>query len=118
MQHRTIVLPEYLNDQGFLFGGNLLKWIDEYAYITACLEFPGNRFVTISLDQVNFRSPILPGEILRFDISCQHRGNSSLQYHVEVIGEKLAGHHKPLFVTNISFVNVGEEGSPVAINGD
>ncbi|WP_101760543.1 acyl-CoA thioesterase [Oceanicoccus sp. KOV_DT_Chl] len=115
MQHRTIVLPEYLNDQGFLFGGNLLKWVDEYAYITASLEFPGNRLVTVSLDQVNFQHPVLPGEILRFDISCLRRGNTSLQYHVEVIGEKLAGHDQPLFATNISFVNVGADGKPLSL---
>lgn len=115
MQHRTIVLPEYLNDQGFLFGGNLLKWVDQYAYITASLEFPGNRFVTISLDTVNFQHPILPGEILLFDVNCLRRGNTSLQYKVEVIGEKLAGHDSPLFATNISFVNVCDAGKPQAI---
>ncbi|MGK0501189.1 MAG: acyl-CoA hydrolase [Oceanicoccus sp.] len=116
MQHHTIVLPEYLNDQGFLFGGNLLKWVDEYAYITACLEFPGNRFVTISLDNVNFQHPVLPGEILRFDVVRLRRGNSSLQYSVKVFGEKLAGHDKPLFETNMSFVNVDVEGKPQSIS--
>jgi acyl-CoA hydrolase len=115
MQHRTIVLPEYLNDQGFLFGGNLLKWVDEYAYITASLEFPGNRFVTISLDEVNFKHPVLPGEIICFDINCVHQGNTSIRYSVSITGEKLAGHDQPLFATNISFVNVGEDGKPIAI---
>ena len=102
MQHRTIVLPEYLNDQGFLFGGNLLKWVDEYAYITATLPFPGNRFVTVSLDEVNFNHPVLPGEILCFDVNRVHRGNTSLKYSVEVMGEKLAGHDQPLFATHVS----------------
>lgn len=115
MEHRTIVLPEYLNDQGFLFGGNLLKWVDEYAYITASLDFPGNRFVTISLDTVNFQHPVLPGEIVRFDVICLRRGNSSLQYSVKVFGEKLATHQGPLFETNISFVNVGVDGKPLSI---
>ena len=115
MQHRTIVLPEYLNDQGFLFGGNLLKWVDEFAYITASLEFAGNRFVTVSLDEVNFNHPVLPGEILCFDVECVRRGNTSLQYRVTVIGEKLAGHSEPLFATNISFVNVGPDGKSVPI---
>ncbi len=115
MQHHTIVLPEYLNDQGFLFGGNLLKWVDEYAYITASLEYPGNRLVTISLDEVNFQHPVLPGEILRFDVNCLRRGNTSLQYNVEVRGDKLAGHNQPLFATNISFVNVDGDGKPLPI---
>lgn len=115
MQHRTIVLPEFLNDQGFLFGGNLLKWVDEYAYITACLEYPGNRFVTISLDEVNFQHPILPGEILCFDVNCVKKGNTSAQYHIEVFGEKMTEHKQALFVTNITFVNVGTDGKPKLI---
>ena len=66
MEHRKLVLPEFLNDQGYLFGGNLLKWVDESAYITASLEFPGNRLVTVSLSEVNFKNPIQPGEMLCF----------------------------------------------------
>lgn len=115
MQHRTIVLPEYLNDQGFLFGGNLLKWVDEFAYITASLEHPGNRLVTISLDEVNFHHPVLPGEILCFDVSMVRKGNTSLKYLVEVRGEKMAEHDSPLFVTNITFVNVSEHGKPTPL---
>ncbi|MCZ6665748.1 MAG: hypothetical protein O7B81_10610 [Gammaproteobacteria bacterium] len=42
MEHHRIVLPEYLNDQGNLFGGYLLKWIDEFAYITVNIEFPNH----------------------------------------------------------------------------
>jgi acyl-CoA hydrolase len=78
------VLPEFLNDQGFLFGGNLLKWVDESAYITASLEFPGNRLVTVT----------------------------SVSYKIDVLGEKLAGTKEPLFVTKITFVNVGDSGEP------
>ena len=29
-----------MNSQGSLFGGYLLAWLDEFAYITAQLEFP------------------------------------------------------------------------------
>ena len=42
MEHRKLVLPEFLNNQGYLFGGNLLKWVDESAYITASLDFPSS----------------------------------------------------------------------------
>lgn len=115
MQHRKIVQPEYLNDQGFLFGGNLLKWVDESAYITATLDFPGHRFVTISLDEVIFKHPILQGEILCFDIQLVRKGNTSVRYKIQVLGEKLAGHDEPLFETEISFVNVDADGKPSLI---
>lgn len=112
MEHRKLVLPEFLNDQGYLFGGNLLKWVDESAYITASLEFPGNRLVTVSLSEVNFKNPIQPGELLCFDVQLLRRGNTSVTYTVEVIGQKLAATLAPLFVTKITFVNVAPDGQP------
>lgn len=115
MQHRKIVQPEFLNDQGFLFGGNLLKWVDEAAYITATLDFPGNRFVTISLDEVVFKHPILQGEILCFDIQLVRKGNTSVTYKIAVLGEKLSPHNEPLFVTTITFVNVDDKSKPAPI---
>jgi acyl-CoA hydrolase len=111
MQHRKIILPEFLNDQGSLFGGNLLKWVDEFAYITANLDFPGNRFVTIAMDNVVFKKPIREGEILCFDIRQTRKGNSSVSYAVSVTGEKYAIKGQSLFQTGITFVNVDEEGN-------
>jgi len=58
MINHKLVLPEHLNHYGYLFGGYLLHWVDEYAYITANLDFPGHRFVTIGLDKVVFRKNI------------------------------------------------------------
>lgn len=115
MKHRKIVQPESLNDQGFLFGGNLLKWVDESAYITASLDYPGNRFVTISLDEVVFKHPVLQGEILCFDVQMIRKGRTSVMYKIDVRGEKLAGHNEPLFVTEITFVNVDANSQPSSI---
>jgi acyl-CoA hydrolase len=112
VEHRKLVLPEFLNDQGYLFGGNLLKWVDESAYITASLDFPGNRLVTVSLSEVIFKNPIQPGELLCFDVQLARRGTTSATYTIEVTGEKLAGTEAPLFVTKITFVNVAPDGKP------
>jgi acyl-CoA hydrolase len=112
MDHRKLVLPEHMNDQGSLFGGYLLHWLDEFAYITANLEFPGHRFVTIALNDVAFRHPILCGQILRFAVSQKRLGNTSVEYLVEVFGEKSPDiDEKVLFATSITFVNVTESGA-------
>jgi acyl-CoA hydrolase len=111
MDHRKLVQPEHMNDQGSLFGGYLLKWLDEFAYITACIDYPGNRFVTIALANVEFRHPIGLGEILRFSVNETRKGDSSVEYLVEVFGEKEAGSDKvALFETTITFVNVKDGG--------
>ncbi len=115
MDHHKLVLPEYMNDQGILFGGYLLMWIDEFAYITANLDHPGHRFVTVAMDHVVFKHPIENGQILRFTVLEVGRGQTSVKYRVEVYGEKF--HEKteklrevPLFETGITFVNISEEG--------
>ena len=106
-----------MNDQGSLFGGYLLKWIDEFAYITACIDHPGCRFVTIALDKVEFRHPITLGEILRFTVTEAHMGRTSVEYLVEVFGEKNAANSDvALFATRITFVNLDTTGKKTPIN--
>ncbi len=111
MKHYKLVLPEFMNEQGALFGGYLLKWIDEFAYVTAALDYPNNNFVTISLDNVVFRKPINVGYILCFVITESKLGKSSIRYSVEVYNAKGGGENKALlFETNIVFVNVNAKG--------
>ncbi len=111
MNHRKLVLPEYMNAQGSLFGGYLLKWLDEFAYITASMEFPDNHFVTIALNNVEFKHPIHCGQILRFAISRCHLGQSSVEYLVQVFDESSGDMaDKVLFETGITFVNVTATG--------
>jgi acyl-CoA hydrolase len=112
MDHYKLVLPEYLNPDGFLFGGYLLKWIDEVAYITANLEYPGRRFVTIGLDNVVFRHQIEKGEILRFLVERIRVGETSVGYEVKVFGEQESkAASNVLFDTKITFVNVDKSGT-------
>ena len=112
MDHRKLILPEHMNDQGSLFGGYLLQWLDEFAYITANMEFPGHRFVTIALNNVEFKHPIQCGQILRFSVTRVRLGTSSVEYEVDVFGEKSRdSDEKVLFATNITFVNVTPDGN-------
>ena len=119
MEHHRIVLPEHLNDQGNLFGGYLLKWIDEFAYITVNIEFPTHQFVTIAMDNVEFKHPIKCGQILRFLVEQARLGTSSVEYEIGVYGERrIAEHDKLLFATRISFVNIAESGENAPIRAD
>lgn len=117
MNHRKLVLPGHMNAQGSLFGGYLLQWLDEFAYITANMEFPSHRFVTIAMNNVEFKHPIRSGQILRFAVSRVRLGTSSVEYLVEVFGERLhAAREEVLFATNITFVNVNEAGEKQKIS--
>lgn len=112
MEHYKLVLPEHLNHHGNLFGGNMLKWIDELAYITANQEFPGHTFLTMALDNVVFRKSLSMGEIVRFVINRCHMGKTSVQYNVKAYGTRRHKHKDEiLFETRITFVSVDENGN-------
>lgn len=115
--HHKIVLRGHLNDYGNLFGGYLLQWIDEIGYISVSLGFPGQHFVTIGLDNVEFKHSIQEGQILRFACEQTRVGNSSVNFHVQVFGERYL-HEDPntvLFETNITFVCIDKQGQKQAI---
>ena len=116
MDHYKIVLPADLNDYGNLFGGVLLRWVDEIAYIRVSLDFPGQHFVTIGLDNVEFRHPIRKGEILRFNCETVRIGKTSVTYLVKVYAARYATQTETvLFENNISFVCVDQQGQKQTI---
>jgi len=112
MEHYKLIMPEHLNHYGFLYGGNMLKWIDELAYITANQEYPGNNFVTIALDNVMFRKAVKVGEIICFAVDHVKLGTTSVQYNVKAFGTRYhAQSGEVLFETRITFVSVDEKGT-------
>jgi acyl-CoA hydrolase len=111
-----LILPEHLNHGGFLFGGNMLKWTDEYAWIAATMDHPGCNFVTIGMDNVRFIKPVREGTILRFVASCIKVGGSSVQYSIEVYRESEAVSPQNLiFSANIAFVRLDDKGAKLAL---
>ncbi|MBL3589390.1 MAG: acyl-CoA thioesterase [gamma proteobacterium endosymbiont of Lamellibrachia anaximandri] len=116
MENHKLVLPEHLNHYGYLFGGNLLKWVDEYAWIAASLEHPGCKFVTIGMENPAFKKSIKLGTILRFDVRRTESGNTSVQYQVDVFADNLeTGAEASVFSTSVTFVclNEAEEKTPI-----
>ena len=53
---RKWVKPEDLNPNGTLFGGSLLKWIDEESAIYAICQLDNKRVVTKYMSEINFLS--------------------------------------------------------------
>jgi acyl-CoA hydrolase len=51
---RKWVRPEDLNANGSLFGGSLLRWIDEEATIYTILQLGNGRVVTKFISEINF----------------------------------------------------------------
>jgi acyl-CoA hydrolase len=111
MINHKLVLPEHLNQYGYLFGGNLLKWVDEYAWIAATLDYPGANFVTIAMERVEFKKSIREGAVLRFEIDRSREGTTSAQYGVTVFANDThTGAEEPVFSTTVTFVRIDRNG--------
>jgi acyl-CoA hydrolase len=107
----TIVRPEHLNHHGYLFGGQLLKWVDENAWLVAARDFPGYYLVTRAMDEIDFKTRVPNGAILRFHILPHRQGTTSVTYRVEVFADEPgSGEDKPVFSTRVTFACVDEAG--------
>ena len=112
MENHKLVLPEHLNHYGYLFGGNLLKWVDEVSYITVTTDYPGCNFVTVAMDKVEFKKSIGKGTILCFETVRTREGNTSVEYTVNVYkGNITTGTRDLAFSTRIIFVCLDENGN-------
>ena len=110
------VRPEHLSHQGFLFGGQLLKWIDEYTWLAAARDFPGTILVTRAMDNIQFKKRVCNGAILRFDIRSGKKGTTSVTYTAEVYASSQSSRDETLvFSTHITFVALNEEGEKIML---
>lgn len=115
METHRLVLPEDLNQYGYLFGGRLLGWVDEASWIAASLDFPDCRFVTIAMDEVVFRHSVREGTILTIESEKSRVGDTSVTYRVQVFKGR-GGDGAPIFSTRITFVNLDESGAKLPLN--
>jgi len=118
-ENYKLVMPEHLNHFGYLFGGYLLQWVDELAWIAATLDYPDCRFVTIAMDKVEFRKSVRQGTILRFRTERLRVGRTSLDYRVEVLrGASAGAGPDSVFSTVVTMVRVDDHGNKLAIERD
>ncbi len=118
MQSTALVRTEHLNHYGRLFGGQLLRWVDEFAWIAATRDFPASRFVTRAMDKVEFRHQVKNGEILTFDVHRSGCGRSSVRYQVTVRAQSPAENmeERQVFSTEVVFAAVDENGRKAMIS--
>ena len=113
---RKIVCGEHLNPNGTLFGGNLMSWMDEVAFMCA-IRFTGRpTCVTVNIDNITFRSPIRLGENIVLTATANHVGHSSIEIQVEVDREDPASHSLTRTnVAHLTFVCLNDAFKPVQV---
>lgn len=107
---RKWIKPEDLNPNGTLFGGSLLRWIDEEAAIYAHIQLDNVRVVTKYISEINFVSSAVQGDIIELGITASEFGRTSITLTVEV-RNKLT-RQTILQIDKMVFVNLDENGKP------
>ena len=117
METYKLVLPEHLNHYGYLYGGTLLAWVDEVAWIASSLDYPGCKFVTVAMDKVEFKKSVRQGSILRFEARRTKEGTTSVHYRISVFRDELeTGKREKVFTTGITFVCLDDDGKKRAVS--
>ncbi|WP_296139994.1 acyl-CoA thioesterase [uncultured Tessaracoccus sp.] len=108
---RKWVKPEDLNANHTLFGGSLLRWIDEEAAIYAIIQLGNERTVTKYMSEINFVSSARQGDIIEMGLAPVHWGRTSLTLKAVVrnvfTGEKI------ITIDKIVMVSLDEHGVPL-----
>jgi acyl-CoA hydrolase len=107
---RKWVKPEDLNPNGTLFGGSLLRWIDEEAAIYAICQLDNQRVVTKLISEVNFVSSARQGDIIELGITATDFGRTSITLRCEVRNK--VTRKSILTIEKMVFVNMGADGKP------
>lgn len=108
---RKWVRPEDLNANGTLFGGSLLRWIDDEAVVYAMIQLGNKRIVTKFISEINFLASATQGDIIEIGLVAVKFGRTSLTMRCKVrniiTGEII------LSIDRIVFVGLDEDGNPV-----
>lgn len=78
------VMPSMTNQKNVLFGGELMKWMDEVSGITA-KRFTQSDVSTVAVEQVKFYKPIPLGAFVDVVGTVAAVGNTSLRVQVTVM---------------------------------
>ena len=75
---RKLIKPENLNANNTLFGGSLLRWIDEEAGIYTMTKLRTQKVVTKYISEINFVSSAKQGDVIEIGMEFVSIGRSSI----------------------------------------
>ncbi|MEM9822494.1 MAG: hotdog domain-containing protein [Bacteroidota bacterium] len=105
---RKLIKPGDLNARNTLFGGALLRWIDEEASIYAMAKLDSKSVVTKFMSEINFVSSAQQGDVIEIGLGFKRIGTTSISFSCEV--RNLFTKHSIIQIDNMVFVHVNEHG--------
>jgi acyl-CoA hydrolase len=112
-----IVLPQFANSLGNVFGGQIMAWVDICAAVAA-QRHCRSQVVTASIDAVHFIAPVKVGHILLLRGQVNAAFTTSVECGITVISENpLTGETHKAAKAYATFVALDEEGCPRKVPG-
>jgi len=115
---RVVMMPRDANANNTIFGGIILSYIDQAGFVECQRQAP-HRYVTIAMDQVEFKKPVFIGNIVSFYAQTNHVGRTSIRVHVTVRREHRSEGLpcETVIVTeaDLTYVAVDEHQTPISV---
>jgi acyl-CoA hydrolase len=80
------MMPEHANPAGSVHGGLIMKMVDEAGAIAA-MRHAQRPVVTIAVDSMVFKSPVLVGQLVMLQAHVTYVGRTSVEVSVRVLAE-------------------------------
>lgn len=107
-----LVLPQYTNALGTIFGGAVVSWIDICAAIAA-QRHCSKAVVTASIDALQFVAPVLKGWVVNLKASVNYASRTSMEVGVRVDAENpTTGEMFHTASAYLTFVALGSDMKP------
>jgi len=110
-EQQYLICPAHINHYGRLFGGHLLKWIDELAGIVA-IRHCGGTVTTVAIDNLQFQAPAYIGDMIVLQGMVTGVGRSSMEIRVDTYREALDGTRTLINKAYIDMVCINCKGQP------
>ena len=116
--HQTrLIMPSDTNHHKSIFGGQVLRYIDEIAALAAMKHSKGE-VVTASIDSVDFISSAYAGDVLELESVVTCTGRSSREVYVRVICRDLkSGAERLTTESFVTMVAIDDNGKPREVPG-
>lgn len=111
----ALMTPQDQNFLGYVFGGVILKLMDQIAYVSAA-RHSGKYCVTASFDRVDFKEHIHVGELLTLKSCVNYVGKTSMEVGVRVEAEDpKTGKIRHTNSGYVTMVAIDKKGNPTSV---
>lgn len=108
---RKLIKPGDLNSNNTLFGGALLRWIDEEAGIYAMTKLDTKKIVTKFISEINFVNSAKQGDVIEIGLAFTSVGRTSITFSCMV--RNVFTKKTIISIEKLVFVKIDNEEQPI-----